>query len=154
MAFALQRETDRARDLFALMNPVNHGATPERIATDTVEPYVVAPDIYAVDPHRGRDGWTWYTGSAGWRYRLFVETPLGANLEGGKLRLTPRLPKAWPSYKIHYRYRQPVYHLTVARLDLIPPLAMSLTLDGHEIDGTTIPLLDERRENTAELRVR
>jgi cyclic beta-1,2-glucan synthetase len=83
------------------------------IATYKVEPYVVAADVYAVAPHTGRGGWTWYTGSASWMYRLLVETLLGVNLEGDQLRLDPRLPEAWDSYKIHYRYRQTVYHITI-----------------------------------------
>ena len=106
MAFALMGENDRAWELFALLNPVHHGGTPEQIATYKVEPYVVAADVYAVAPHTGRGGWTWYTGSAGWMYRLLIETLLGVNLEGDQLRLTPRLPKSWTTYKIHYRYRQ------------------------------------------------
>ena len=92
MAFALMGENERAWELFALLNPVHHGGTPEQIATYKVEPYVVAADVYAVAPHTGRGGWTWYTGSAGWMYRLLVETLLGVKLEGDQLRLTPRFP--------------------------------------------------------------
>ncbi|MBP9902617.1 MAG: cyclic beta 1-2 glucan synthetase, partial [Verrucomicrobia bacterium] len=115
MAFALMGEHERAWELFALLNPVHHGATPKQIATYKVEPYVVAADVYAVAPHTGRGGWTWYTGSAGWMYRLLIETLLGVNLEGDQLRLAPRLPKSWKTYKIHYRYRQTVYHITINR---------------------------------------
>ena len=89
---------------------------PRQIAIYKVEPYVVAADVYAVAPHEGRGGWTWYTGSAGWMYRLLVETLLGVNLEGDRLRMAPRMPKAWTSFKVHYRYRQTVYHITVTRL--------------------------------------
>ena len=67
-------------------------------------------------PHAGRGGWTWYTGSAGWMYRLLIETLLGVDLEGEQLRLAPRLPAAWTGYRIHYRYRETVYHITVKRL--------------------------------------
>src|SRR6202044_3210372 len=101
MAFALMGENERAWELFALLNPVHHGGDPGRIATYKAEPYVVAADVYAVAPHLGRGGWTWYTGSAGWMYRLLIETLLGLNLEGEELRLLPRLPKSWPSCKIH-----------------------------------------------------
>ena len=116
MAFALMGETERAWELFALLNPIHHGATPEQIATYKVEPYVIAADVYAVAPHTGRGGWTWYTGSAGWMYRLLVETLLGLKLEGDQLRLIARFPKNWTTYKIHYRYRQTVYHITINRL--------------------------------------
>ena len=94
MAFALMGENDRAWELFDLLNPIHHGGTPEQIATYKVEPYVVAADVYAVAPHTGRGGWTWYTGSAGWMYRLLIETLLGVKLEGNQLRLTPRFPPA------------------------------------------------------------
>jgi cellobiose phosphorylase len=94
MAFALMGDGDRAWELFALINPVRRGGTAAQIATYKVEPYVVAADVYAVAPHTGRGGWTWYTGSAGWMYRLLVETLLGVNLEGDQLRLAPRLPNA------------------------------------------------------------
>src|SRR5205807_1777968 len=106
MAFALLGETDRAWELFALLNPVHHGATAGQISTYKVEPYVVAADVYAVAPHTGRGGWTWYTGSAGWMYRLLLETLLGLQLEGDRLRLNPRMPKTWTKFAIHYRYRE------------------------------------------------
>jgi cellobiose phosphorylase len=154
MAFALQGENERAWELFALLNPVHHGDTPSQIAIYKVEPYVVAADVYAVAPHVGRGGWTWYTGSAGWMYRLLIETLLGINLEGGQLRLAPRLPKAWPAFKIHYRYRQTTYHITVARLADVSGAANLLTFDGQAVSGDTIPLKDDRREHTVEMKVR
>ena len=153
MAFAGLGDSARAWELFTLLNPVNHGGTPARIATYKVEPYVVAADVYAVAPHTGRGGWTWYTGSAGWMYRLLVETLLGANLEGDRLRLAPHLPPAWPAYKIHYRYRETVYHITISR----GPAAdgeNSLVLDGVGQSGDSIPLRDDHQEHTAELKVR
>ncbi len=154
MAFALLGETERAWELFALLNPVLHGATAQQIATYKVEPYVVAADVYALAPHTGRGGWTWYTGSAGWMYRLLIETLLGANLVGDQLRLVPCLPKTWDGYKIHYRYRQTVYHITIARMpaDAVGPNLLSV--DGQEISGVAIPLCDDRREHFAEMKVR
>ncbi|MEO8376298.1 MAG: glucoamylase family protein, partial [Candidatus Sumerlaeota bacterium] len=115
MAFALMGQHDRAWELFALLNPVNHGSTPEQILKYKVEPYVVAADIYAVAPHTGRGGWTWYTGSAGWMYRLIIETLLGLKLEGTQLRITPRLPKAWNAFTIHYRFRRTHYQIVIQR---------------------------------------
>jgi cellobiose phosphorylase len=154
MAFALLGEDERAWELFALLNPIHHGRTPEQIATYKVEPYVVAADVYAIAPHVGRGGWTWYTGSAGWMYRLLIETLLGANLEGDRLRLAPRLPKTWSSFKIHYRYRQTVYHITIARLAAEADDAPVLMLDGQQIDGSTLPLRDDREEHVAEFKIR
>ncbi len=154
MAFALMGETERAWELCALLNPVHHGATPAQIATYKVEPYVVAADVYGVAPHTGRGGWTWYTGSAGWMYRLIVETLLGANLEGERLRLTPRLPQAWPSFKIHYRYRRTVYHITITRHAGDSIALPQLMLDGQVLPDSILPLRDDGREHIAALSVR
>ena len=150
MAFALMGENDRAWELFALLNPMQHGATAKQIATYKVEPYVIAADVYAVAPHVGRGGWTWYTGSAGWMYRLLTETLLGVHLEGNRLRITPRFPTGWNSYKIHYRYRQTVYHITINRLPADGPAELSL--DGQTLAEETIPLTDDHIEHFVELR--
>jgi cellobiose phosphorylase len=153
IAFALMGENDRAWELFGLLNPVHHGGTPQQIFTYKVEPYVVAADVYAVAPHTGRGGWTWYTGSAGWMYRLLIETLLGVNLEGDQLRLTPRLPKSWTTYKVHYRYRQTVYHITISRLATDAAKANQLFLDDKELVVKTVPLVDDRRDHFVELKV-
>jgi cellobiose phosphorylase len=154
MAFALMGEHERAWQLFSLLNPVHHGSTPAQIATYKVEPYVVAADVYAVAPHVGRGGWTWYTGSAGWMYRLLIETLLGVNLEGDHLRLAPRLPSAWTGCKIHYRYRQTVYHIAIARLAPDTDVETLLSVDGQELAGTLIPLRDDQQEHFVELKIR
>ncbi len=153
MAFALMGESERAWELFTLLNPVHHGGTPKQIATYKVEPYVLAADVYAVAPHTGRGGWTWYTGSAGWMYRLLIETLLGVNLEGDQLRLTPHLPKSWTTFKIHYRYRQTVYHITITRLVADSAAADQLFLDGEALAVSTVPLVDDCREHSVELKV-
>jgi cellobiose phosphorylase len=153
MAFALMGDSERAWELFGMLNPIHHGGTPKQIATYKVEPYVVAADVYAVAPHTGRGGWSWYTGSAGWMYRLLIETLLGVNLAGDQLSLTPRLPKSWASYKIHYRYRQTVYHITISRLAVDVAGANQLFLDGQELGGEMVPLVDDRRDHTVELKL-
>src|SRR3546814_947301 len=109
MAFAELGDHARAWDLFRMINPIHHGDTAERSATVKVEPYVVAADVYAVQPRVGRGGWTWYTGSAGWMYRLVLESLLGLRLEGDTLRLSPCIPAGWPGYRVRYRLRHPVY---------------------------------------------
>jgi len=146
-------DTDRAWDLFALLNPVHHSATPTQIATYKVEPYVVAADVYGVAPHTGRGGWTWYTGSAGLMYRLLLETLLGVNREGDQLRLTPRFPKAWNMFSLHYRYRQTQYHIRITRLLGTPSGDSRLSLDGEALAGNTISLLDDHRDHSVELQV-
>ena len=153
MAFALMGDTERAWDLFALLSPVHHSVTPSQIATYKVEPYVIAADVYAVAPHIGRGGWTWYTGSAGWMYRLLVETLLGVNLEGNQLRLTPSLPKAWTTFTLHYRHRQTPYHIRITRLPDAPHGTSRLTLDGQALAGNIISLLDDHRDHSVEIQL-
>ena len=113
MAFAAIGDHARAWELFDLINPVSHGDTPERIATYRVEPYVVAADICGVAPHTGRGGWTWYTGSASWMYRLIVESLLGIQRQGTRLLLSPHPHHDWPHYTVRYRYYDTIYQITV-----------------------------------------
>ena len=113
MAFAAIGDHARAWELFGLINPVSHGNTPERIATYRVEPYVVAADIYGVAPQTGRGGWTWYTGSASWMYRLIVESLLGIEREGSRLLLSPHPHRDWPHYTVRYRYQDTTYRITI-----------------------------------------
>ncbi len=149
MAFAELGDTDKAWELFDLLNPVLHAADPVGVARYKVEPYVVAADVYSVEPNVGRGGWTWYTGSAGWMYRLIVETLFGLRLEIDKLHLTPSLPKSWSSLRIHYRHHNTFYHISLARTPVGTPAG--LFLDGREIEGTTIPLMDDGNEHHVEV---
>jgi cellobiose phosphorylase len=113
MAFAAQGERAEAWELFDMINPVNHGRSADSVATYKVEPYVVAADVYGVAPHSGRGGWTWYTGSAGWMYRLIVESLLGLRVEGDRLWLQPLLRAGWTGFELSYRYRQTMYRIEV-----------------------------------------
>lgn len=153
MAFAQIGDGERAWELFNLLNPVHHGDSPERIAIYKVEPYVIAADVYGVAPHMGRGGWTWYTGSASWMYRLLVETLLGIHLEGDNLRLAPHLPESWPGYKIHYRFRQTVYHISVSRRQPHSEAIRELKLDGIPMSGDAFPLADDHQEHQVEMSI-
>ena len=102
-AFAQLGDAERAMELFDLINPVLHSDTPEGVMRYQVEPFVVAADVYAAVPHTGRGGWTWYTGSAAWMYRVAVETILGFELRGNRLRLHPCIPADWPEFELTYR---------------------------------------------------
>jgi cellobiose phosphorylase len=117
-----------------------------------VEPYVVAADVYAVSPHTGRGGWTWYTGSAAWMYRLVVESILGLRLEVDKLRFVPCVPADWEAFKVHYRYRETVYHIAVLQTRAGNG-EMSVTVDGVEQHDKAIPLVDDRQEHSVEVRI-
>jgi cyclic beta-1,2-glucan synthetase len=94
----------RAVELLRMLSPISHASTPEQVAVYQTEPYVVAADVYGEPPHVGRGGWTWYTGSAGWMFRVAVESIFGLSLERGKtLVLNPTISSAWPSCRIAYQ---------------------------------------------------
>jgi len=152
MAFAALGDGRRAWELTAMINPVSHAQTPAAVATYKVEPYVIAADVYALSPHTGRGGWTWYTGSAGWMYRLIVESLLGLEREGKTMRISPCLPAAWQGFKVHYRYRETVYHIAVLRRVAAEGEA-SVTVDGVKQHGTVIALVDDHREHSVEVRL-
>lgn len=164
MALVRLGEGERAWEYFAMLTPVSHGNSPEAIARYKVEPYVMSADLYAAPPHTGRGGWTWYTGAAGWMYRLTVETLLGLTLEVDRLRIAPCMPAHWDSYKIHYRHRETVYHITVRRLGAKATREIQVTLDGVMVNETIetgagraqglIPLADDRRVHHVAVEVR
>ncbi|RYE95212.1 MAG: cyclic beta 1-2 glucan synthetase, partial [Oxalobacteraceae bacterium] len=102
MAFAHLGDREKAWELANMINPVHHGEDAAAVAVYKVEPYVLAADVYGVAPHVGRGGWTWYTGSAGWMYRLLTESLLGLHREGSRLSLRPCIPADWTEYKLQY----------------------------------------------------
>jgi cellobiose phosphorylase len=150
MAFAAMGDGARAWELFSMINPVNHSLSPEEIAIYKVEPYVMAADIYAVAPHTGRGGWTWYTGSAGWMYRLIIESLLGLRLEVDKLYFAPCFPADWTGFKVHYRFRETVYHITVLQSPDHEG-GMNMTMDGILHDDKTVQLVNDLQEHFVEL---
>ena len=152
MAFARLGDNRRAWELFDLINPVHHARTSEETDIYKVEPYVVAADVYAVAPHTGRGGWTWYTGSAAWMYRLIVESLLGLTLEEDTLRFTPCLPAAWQEYVLHYRYRETTYHIKVRQTETGTG-EMQVTVDGSVREDRLIPLIDDHQEHTVEVKI-
>jgi cellobiose phosphorylase len=147
MAFAALGDSVRAWELFTMINPVNHASSPKGIGIYKVEPYVVSADVYAVSPHTGRGGWTWYTGSAGWMYRLIVESLLGLRLEVDKLYVSPCLPAEWTQFKVHYRYRETMYHITVLK-KCADNGETTVTSDGVEQHDKVLHLVDDRQEHT------
>ncbi len=152
MAFAALGDRRRAWELLAMINPVNHAKSPEGTAAYKVEPYVVAADVYAVSPHTGRGGWTWYTGSAGWMYRLILESLLGLRLEVDKLHVAPCLPADWKRFTLHYRYRETLYHITVLQVSAGSG-ETSVTVDGVAQQDKIIPLVDDHREHSVEVKI-
>ena len=150
MAFAAMGDGQRAWELTTIINPANHANSPESIARYKVEPYVMAADVYGEPPHIGRGGWTWYTGSAGWMYRLIVESLLGLQLETNLLHIAPVLPAHWDALKIHYRYRETFYHIAIAqtRADTgNPKHTPRIIVDGVEQEHPVITLMDDRQDH-------
>lgn len=113
MAFAEMGDIERAWQLMALINPINHSLDSAAAERYKVEPYVATADVYAVEPHIGRGGWSWYTGSAGWMYRLILESLLGLKRRGDRLTIDTRLPADWPQFTINYREGASEYQLVV-----------------------------------------
>jgi cellobiose phosphorylase len=152
MAFAQLGDSRRAWELMTMINPVNHARSPESIVTYKVEPYAIAADVYALSPHTGRGGWTWYTGSAAWMYRLIVESLLGLRLEVDRLSLAPLLPTDWEGFTIHYRYRETVYHIAIRRGQVCDGTTR-VTVDGASQQDSTIPLVDDYQEHSVEVSI-
>ena len=146
-AFADAGRAERAAPLLEMLSPVRATRTLERTAVYQVEPYVIAADVYGVAPHVGRGGWTWYTGSAGWYFRIAVESILGLEMIGGQaLAIRPRIPADWPGFTLRVRLDdcRTAYEVQVRRPDVDGEVS-SATLDGDVIDvdggGVRIPLV-------------
>ena len=148
MAFAKMGQGERAWELLRMINPVNHAATADGSALYKVEPYVVAADVYAVSPHVGRGGWSWYTGSSGWMYRLVVESLLGLHLAGERLTVAPLLPAGWPGFTLHYRFRSTPYAIVVETA-----AAPSMSVDGAAVGGNVVSLVDDGQPHRVLLKV-
>ena len=152
MAFAALGDAQRAWEVCNMLNPICHTDTPQATAIYQTEPYVIASDVYALPPHTGRGGWTWYTGSAGWMLRFILESLLGLRVEANSLRITPCLPVHWEGFQMSYRYRATTYQiqLKVARERLGKPVVQ---LDGVELSDAVIPLVDDLREHTVVVQI-
>ena len=135
-----------------MINPVNHGRTAAGVAIYCAEPYVVAADVYAQAPHTGRGGWSWYTGSAGWMYRLIVESLLGIELAVDKLRIAPCLPADWKEFTLDYRYRETVYRITVSQTASADRQS-AVWVDGDLQFDSVIPLVNDRVEHAVRVQV-
>jgi cyclic beta-1,2-glucan synthetase len=140
LAHALLDDGDRAEALFRIINPINHAADPESVERYRVEPYVVAADVYSQDRHVGRGGWTWYTGSAGWMYRVGVEAILGVTLHRGALRIDPCIPRGWKGYQITYRTDTAELHINVENPEGVSRGVRRVEVDGVEQADLLIPL--------------
>jgi cellobiose phosphorylase len=153
MALASLRRTDQAWRMFSIINPISHADTMEHAATYAVEPYVAAADVCSAEGRVGRGGWTWYTGAAGWMYRLLVENLLGITLTPAGLSFAPLLPSSWNSYTIHYRHRSALYHIEVRATGAETWNVHALFLDDTAQADRILPLADDGKEHHVRLEV-
>jgi cellobiose phosphorylase len=152
MAFAALRDNQRLWDLLSIINPINHARSPEEADVYKVEPYVVASDVYALFPHIGRGGWTWFTGSAAWMYRLILESLLGMSINMDKMSFKPCLPVDWEEFKIRYLFRETVYQITVRQTNDSVEEA-SVTIDGFVRKDRMIQLVNDHQEHLVEVKI-
>ncbi|MEW6516646.1 MAG: glucoamylase family protein [candidate division FCPU426 bacterium] len=149
MAKAALGEGQKAWEWFAGLNPIRHAGTPEQMARYQTEPYVMAGDVHSRPPHTGQGGWTWYTGSAGWMYQCVLESLLGLKLAVDKLSFAPCWPEGWESFKVHYRFRETLHHITVIKT---AAAADQVTVDSRERPEPFLRLADDRQEHWVEYR--
>jgi cyclic beta-1,2-glucan synthetase len=153
LATALQGDGDRALELFQMLNPITHADSPDGVDIYKVEPYVVAADVYTAKGHLGRGGWTWYTGSASWMYRVALESILGFHKRGDMLFIEPCIPSSWKEFTIDYRVGAATYEITVENPAGLENGAVELTVDGTAAENG-IRLVDDGKHHrvTASLR--
>ena len=147
LATALQGRGDRAFELFQMTNPLTRSRTAEEVDTYRVEPYVVAADVYTASGQLARGGWTWYTGAAGWMYRVGLEAMLGFRKRGNTLFIEPCVPATWPEYSIEYRFGASVYAIRVERPAELKGLTAAISVDGIDIPGPGIPLVNDGQDH-------
>jgi cellobiose phosphorylase len=150
-AFAKLGQGDRAGKLFHLLNSTSHADTAEKIARYKVEPYVIAADIYSEFPNSGMGGWTWYTGSSGWMYRLGIETILGISRVGAVLNINPCIPRFWPGFKVDYRYGTTHYRISVENPTNLNRGVRQVLLDGNPLKGNQISLKDDGQQHEVQI---
>ena len=153
LAFARLRDGDRAVTLLRMLNPVEHARTPEETERYKVEPYVVAADVYALEGQVGRGGWTWYTGSSGWMYRVWIEDILGFKLRGDYLTVDPVIPGDWQEISIRFRYRTALYAIVVENPDCVGSGVLWVDVDGRRIPEHVIALHDDGTNHAVTVRL-
>ncbi len=143
LATALRGDGDRAFERYQMLNPLTHTRTRKQVDTYKVEPYVVAADVYTATGHLGRGGWTWYTGSASWMYRVGLESILGLTERGETLQFEPAVPADWPEFSVLYRHGRSTYSIVVRDPARVRAGSAVVVLDGRRLDGASIPLVDD-----------
>jgi cyclic beta-1,2-glucan glucanotransferase len=150
-ALAELGEIDRAVDLFQRLLPIRHTLSPEAVARYRTEPYALAADVYAAPPWSGRGGWTWYTGAAGWAYRLGLEAILGLRRSGDAWSLAPRIPASWPGFELVLRDGATVFHVHVENPGGVSRGVARALFDGQPFDPARLPRVQDGRRHEVRL---
>ena len=143
MAIAKLGQGDEAVELFHMLNPINHTRTPADVGRYRVEPYVVAADVYSHPAHLGRGGWTWYTGSAAWMYRVGLESILGLTRRGDRFAIAPCIPRSWPGFTVRWQHGRSNYEIEVSNPDQVTGGVAEANLDGMLVDAGAVALVDD-----------
>lgn len=152
-AFAEMGEGDELGQLLKILNPIYHADSAEKIEQYRVEPYIMPADIYSQPPYAGRGGWTWYTGSAGWMYRLCLEAVFGLKRRGDSLQITPCIPAEWKDYRLEYNLDGAHYHIQVLNPEGVQKGVTEITFDGQQLKENMIPLLRDGQKHTVVIRM-
>jgi cyclic beta-1,2-glucan synthetase len=153
MAMARIRDGERAAQLLRLLNPVEHAREPEAVWRYQVEPYVVAADVYRLPGKEGMGGWTWYTGSAGWMYRIWIEEILGVKVHGEKLTIDPVIPAGWAGFSVRYRFGEAVYNIHVENPDAVEHGVRWVELNGRRLDEPVIHMKPSALKHSVRVRM-
>lgn len=158
IAFALSGQSDKAMELYKMINPISHSKTMEEVEIYKVEPYVIAADIYGAGNLLGRGGWTWYTGSSSWFYKAGIEYILGLKIQNGYLTLSPHIPQNWTNYTIRLEYKTSTYNIKICRGDFNRPPPKDYQIKTFKLNGITIPekqvkLIDNNKYNEIEIEI-
>jgi cyclic beta-1,2-glucan synthetase len=152
LATALQGDGARAMQLYQMINPLERSKTPADVETYKVDPFSVAADIYSAEGHVGRGGWTWYTGSASWAYRVALEAILGFSKRGNTLVIEPCIPPSWQEFRISYRFGRTQYEIMVSNPEAVSRGVSEVAVDGESTTGP-ISLVDDGRTHTVSVRL-
>ena len=142
-----------AVEAFHMLNPINHTRTPAELDRYKTEPYVLAGDVYDHPQHRGRGGWTWYTGAAGWMYRVGLEGILGLTRQGSTFSVNPCVPGSWTAFSISWRFGSARYEIAVENPEGRSGGVAGAECDGAPVDPASIPLRDDGRVHRVVVRL-
>ena len=151
LALAGQGDGDGALKLFDMLSPVRRVDSAKAAETYRTEPYVITADIGGVEPHRGKGGWSWYTGAAAWTWRLGVEGILGITMRDGGLHIAPCLPEDWPGYRATFRRGDAQITIVAERADR--GSEPRITVDGAAFDGDVVAFPAAARTREVVLRL-